>query len=239
MRKVALLATAAVAAVPVVGIAQAATVDQSIDVKVSPSKAGTKKKPNAVKLAVDIKTVKKVAEESFATKTATIFFDKNLVFNSSKFPTCTTATVQANEAGCKKGSKVGSGSAVGEALGQVQNLKVSAFNGPNNTLNLHVTGSTPLAIDSVIVGKLQKASGLYGTKLAVTIPDNLQQPLPGVFATLTSFKTTINKQFVTKSGKKIPYVALAGCTKKKLNFKGDFVFTDNTKVSAKDTLACK
>lgn len=235
MRKVAVLAVMAAVPVAAVSIAQAATVDQTINVSVSPSKAGTKKKPVPVKLKVDIKTKKKVASEEFATKTATIFFDKNLVFNPKSFPTCTAATVQSNEAGCAKGSKVGSGSATGEALGQVQNLKVSAFNGPGSTLNLHVTGSTPLAIDSVIVGKLQKASGIYGTKLAVTIPDNLQQPLPGVFATLTSFVTTINKQ--SRKGK--PYVGLAGCTKKKLNFKGDFVFTDNTKVTAKDTVACK
>ncbi len=236
MRKYALLATAAsVVAIPVAGVAYAATVDQSINVTVSPTKAGTAKKPAAVKIKVDIKTVKKVAAEEFATKTAVIFFDKNLVFNTKAFKTCSQATVQANEGNCPSGSKVGSGSAVGNALGQTQNLKVSAFNGPNSTLNLHVTGSAPLAIDSVIVGKLGKSSGKYGTKLSVTIPANLQQPLPGVFATLTSFITTIDKK--TSKGK--PYVGLKGCTKKKLNFKGNFVFTDGTKASATDTVACK
>ncbi|PTL56402.1 hypothetical protein [Paraconexibacter algicola] len=236
MRKSALLATAlSVVAVPVAGVAYAATVDQSIDVTVSPSKAGTAKKPAAVKLKVDIKTKKKVASETFATRSAVISFDKNLVFNPSSFATCTQATVQANEAGCAKGSKVGSGTAVGEALGQVANLKVSAFNGPKNTLNLHVTGSAPLAIDSVIVGKLGKASGKYGTKLTVTIPANLQQPLPGVFATLTSFVTTIDKK--TSKGK--PYVGLKGCSGGKLAFKGDFVFSDGTKASATDSVACK
>jgi len=234
MRKVALLAV--IAAVPMVGIAHAVTVDQTIDVTVSPSKAGTKAKPAGVKLKVDIKTKKKVESETFATKTAVIYFDKNLVFNSKLFKNCTAATVQANEAGCPGGSKVGTGTAQGEALGQIQKLKVSAFNGPGNTLNLHVTGSTPLAIDSVIVGKLGTASGKFGTKLSVTIPDNLQQPLPDVYATLTSFVTTINK--LTVKGK--PYVGLKACpTTKKLNFKGDFVFTDNTKASATDTVACK
>lgn len=236
MRKFALLATAAsVVAIPVAGVAYAATVDQSINVTVSPTKAGTKAKPAPIKLKVDIKTVKKVESETFATKTAVISFDKNIVFNTSSFKTCSKATVQANEGNCPSGSKVGSGSAVGNALGQTQNLKVSAFNGPSNTLNLHVTGSAPLAIDSVIVGKLGTASGKYGRKLSVTIPDNLQQPLPGVFATLTSFITTIDKK--TSKGK--PYVGLKGCSSKKLNFKGDFVFTDGTKVTATDTVACK
>ncbi|WP_372789858.1 hypothetical protein [Paraconexibacter sp.] len=236
MRKVAVLAVMAV--VPVAGIAHAATVDQSIDVKISPSKAGTKKKPTAASLKFDIATVKKVQNESFATKTATLFFDKNLVFNPAAFPTCKQATIQANEGKCVKGSKVGTGSAVGNALGQTQNLKVSLFNGPGKTLLLHVTGSSPLAIDSVIVGKLKSASGAYGTKLVVTIPDNLQQPLPGVFATLTSFKTSITK-LAGKKGKNTPYIGIKGCTKKRLAFKGDFVFTDGTKASATDTVACK
>ena len=40
-----------------------------------------------------------------------------------------------------------------------------------------MTGSKPLKIDSVIVGKLDPDSGAFGRKLVVTIPANLQQPL--------------------------------------------------------------
>ncbi len=98
----------------------------------------------------------------------------------------------------------------------------------------------------MIVGKLKNSSGSYGKKLVVTIPDNLQQPLPGVFATLTSFITTINKTTARKSNNKrsknykvkVPYVGLRGCTKKKLKYKGVFVFTDDTKVTATDTSKC-
>ena len=78
------------------------------------------------------------------------------------------------------------------------------------------------------------ATGAYGKKLTVTIPANLQSPLPGQFATLT--------QFITKVGgtsKGTPYVGLKGCSGGKLKFKGDFVFTDGSKQSPTSTATCK
>jgi hypothetical protein len=98
---------------------------------------------------------------------------------------------------------------------------------------LHVTGSKPLKIDSVIVGKLAADSGAFGRKLVVTIPANLQQPLTGLYATLTSFLTTVGG-----TAKGTPYVALKGCSGGKLQFKGDFVFTDGSKQSPTSTASC-
>jgi hypothetical protein len=40
------------------------------------------------------------------------------------------------------------------------------------------------------------------------------------------------------SAKGTPYVALKGCSGGKLNFKGDFVFTDGSKQSPTSTSAC-
>jgi hypothetical protein len=108
------------------------------------------------------------------------------------------------------------------------------YNGPGGkAVLLHVTRSQPLKIDSVIVGKLNPDSGAFGRKLVVTIPDNLQQPLTGLYATLTSFVTSVGG-----SAKGTPYVALKGCSGGKLEFKGDFVFTDGSKQSPTSTTAC-
>ncbi len=236
MRKVAFAAVAvsltagAAVAVP----AFAVNAEQGLAVAVSPSKAGTKKKPKGVKIKVTTTTKPASADEKFATKKAVIFFDKNLVFNGAKFKSCTAAAIQQSEASCPSGSKVGSGSAQGSALGIKQDLKVTAFNGPKGkSLLLHVTGSSPLAIDSVIDAKLSKASGKFGYKLTVPIPDNLQQPVPGTYATLLSFITSVK---ATASG--TPYVGLIGCSGGKLNFKGDFTYTDNTSKSATSTAKC-
>jgi hypothetical protein len=72
----------------------------------------------------------------------------------------------------------------------------------------------------------RRRSGAFGRKLVVAIPANLQQPLGGVYATLTSFMTKVGG-----SSKGTPYVALKGCSGGKLKFKGDFVFTDGSKQS--------
>ena len=99
---------------------------------------------------------------------------------------------------------------------------MTAYDGPGGkAVLLHVTGTKPLKIDSVIVGKLVPDSGAFGRKLVVAIPANLQQPLGGVYAALTSFMTKVGG-----SSKGTPYVALKGCSGGELKFKGDFVFTD-------------
>lgn len=237
MRKAALAAAATSLAIAGVSVpvANAISGEQGLKVTVTPSKHGTKKKPKNVKLKVTTTTdAPKSGEPAFATKQAVISFDKNLVFNGAKFKSCTADQLRAAESNCPSGSKVGKGTAQGVALGQVANLTVTAFNGPKGkTLLLHVVGSTPIAIDSVMVASLKSASGKYGKKLVVPIPDNLQQPITGVFATLTSFITS-----VSGTAKGVPYVGLVGCTKKKLNFKGDFSYTDGTSKSVTTTAKC-
>lgn len=233
MRKVALLAVTSVAALGVTGPAWAVNADQGLDVKVTGSKAGTKKKPRNVKLTVITTTTPKDST-AFATTKAVLYFDKNLKFGGSKFASCTAAKLQAAESNCPKASKVGTGSANGSALGQQEPLTVTAFNGPKGkSLLLHVVGSNPLQIDSVIDAKLSKASGKYGMKLTVPIPDKLQQPVPGVYATLTKFLTAVKG-----TAKGTPYIGLAGCSGGKLHFKGTFTFTDGSTLGATSTAKC-
>jgi hypothetical protein len=228
------LAGALILSLVTAGLAQAVTSHQSVAVKLAHSKAGTAAKPKSVgALTVDMNVALDPSDQPFATRTATIHFDKNLVFNSAKFPSCTEAQVLSGAAACAK-AKVGSGKAVGLALGLQQNLAVTAYNGPGGkAVLLHVTGTNPLRIDSVIVGKLVPDTGAFGRKLVVSIPANLQQPLTGAYATLTSFMTTVGG-----SAKGTPYVALKGCSGGKLKVKGDFVFTDGSKQSPTSTTAC-
>jgi hypothetical protein len=235
VRKFATAAVLAVAATAVaVAPAHAVNATQGLDVKLSPTKAGTKDKPKATKITVTTTTTPNDTTP-FGTTQAVIYFDKNIVFNGAKFKSCTAAKVQASESSCPSGSKVGTGSAVGVALGQTANLKVTAFNGPSGkSLLLHVVGSTPIAIDSVINAKLSKTTGKYGYKLTVPIPSNLQQPVPGVFATLTKFVTSVGG-----TSKGVPYVGLKGCTGGKLAYKGNFTFTDGSSLPATSSGTCK
>jgi hypothetical protein len=229
------VAGALILALGTAGLAQAVNSHQSVSVKLTQGKAGTAAKPKTVgALTVDMKVALDPSDASFATRSAVIHFDRNLVFNSAKFPSCTEAQVRAGGAACGK-AKIGSGKALGLALGQQEPLAITAYNGPRGRSILpHVAGHDPLRIDSVIVGRLAPDSGAFGRKLVVDIPANLQQPLGGVYATLTSFLTKVGG-----SAKGTPYVALKGCSAGKLQFKGDFVFTDGSKQSPTSTTACK
>jgi hypothetical protein len=230
---VAVVAICGLVAVP----AFAVNADQGLSVSVTKTKAGTKTHPKGVKLKVTTTTTPKDTTP-FATSSATIFFDRNLQFYGKYFKSCSAAQVQADETHCPAGSKVGSGTAQGTALGATENLTITAFNGPSgNKIELHVVGQQPLQIDSVIEGSLQSSSGKYGHKLVVPIPQGLQQPAPNVYATLTQFITAVGSTTVKSKGK--PYVGLVGCTGGKLQFRGDFTYSDGTSKSATAVASCR
>ena len=235
MRKTMSLAVAGalILALGTAGLAQAVNSHQSVAVTLGQSHAGTAAKPKSVgALTVDMKVALDPSDKAFATRSAVIHFDRNLVFNSAKFASCTEPQVRVGAPACAK-AKIGSGKAIGLALGMQENLAVTAYNGPQGkSILLHVVGSSPLSIDDVIVGQLKPDSGAFGRKLVVNIPQDLQQP-SGVTATLTSFLTKVGG-----SAKGTPYVALKGCSAGKLKFKGDFVFTDGSKQSPTSTTAC-
>ena len=237
MRKLTLMAVAAVTALCAVGIAQAVTPTTTMKASVSPSKKGTAKKPANVKLNVELITQPTAGEPAFATRSTVVHFDKNLKFGGKNLKSCSSSQVQADDTKCPKGSKVGSGSATGVALGLTENLTVTAYNGPTgNKLELLVDGQSPLQIHSVIEGKLSKDSGKYGNKLSVHVPDGLQQPAPGAYATLVQFDTTINRVL---GSKKRPYVGINSCpSSKKVNFGVDYVYTDGTTKSTTTTGKC-
>jgi len=235
MRKLTITAAAAVTAIGAVGVAQAVTPTTAMKASVSPTKKGTKTHPANVKLSVELITQPNPNDPGFATKSNVVHFDKNLKFGGKYLKSCSATQVQSDNTKCPKGSKVGSGSATGTALGLTEALTVTAYNGPTgNKLELLVDGQAPLQIHSVIEGKLKSDSGKFGQKLVVAIPEALQQPAPGAFATLTDFKTAVKGT----GSKKRPYIGLAGCTKKKLNFKTDFVFTDDSTSTATTTAKC-
>ena len=240
---------ALVGVLAVVGVASAVDAQQAIDVKITNNKAGTKDKPKSIgKLNVVTTTTPGAGSPAgtFATNKATIFFDKNLVFNAKAFKECKPSNPSApvgSEVKSKcSGDKIGSGKAAGQAtIGGQENLTVTAYNGAaskSNSANrwfyLHVEGTTPLVIDSVIAATLTRGSGAYGVKLVVPIPANLVQPLAGITATLLNFSTSVGG-----TSKGVPYVGLKGCSGGKLKFKGTFIYTDNTSKTVTDTAACK
>jgi hypothetical protein len=237
MKKLAIAVTGALALAGIgAGISSAVNPDITISASMSPSKHGTKKKPKGTKLVVKLATTPTASDAPFAASDTIVHLGKELVFHGKALKTCSASQVQADDTKCPKGSKVGKGVAAGTALGLTENLTVTAYNGPGgNKLELLVDGQTPLQIHSVIEGILSSDSAPYGKKLSVHVPDNLQQPAPGAYATLVQFDTTINRIL---GKKKVPYVGIASCKTKKVAFAVDYKYTDGTTKSTTTTGSC-
>ena len=238
MKKLAIAVTSALALAGIgAGISSAVNPDITVQASINPIAHGSKKKPKKTKLVVKLRTTPNPAEPAFAASDTIVHLGNELQFNGTAFKTCSSSQVLADDTKCPKGSKVGKGAAAGTALGLTENLTVTAYNGPGgNTLLLLVDGQTPLQIHSVIPGVLSSDSAPYGKKLTVHVPDNLQQPAPGAYATLVQFDTTINA-IVGK--KKKPYVGVQSCKDKIVSFGVDYKYTDGTEKSTTTTAKCK
>jgi len=240
MKKAAALAAgvamlAAAIAIPALG-APGASHGTVLTASTSPSKKGKPARPIGVKIHTVFTTQEAAqGQPGFATTRTVVHLPKYIRFHGDKFKHCSQAILDASgPTACPSGSQVGSGAAQGRALGQTENLTVAAFNGQGSKqLLLYVQGSTPLQINSTIVGAVKADSGKYGYKLDVAIPPNLQQPLTGVFATLTKFDTTIGGK---RAGKN--YVDSIGCLKNKRNWGADLTFTDGTQDKTTTTSTC-
>ena len=237
MKKLAIAVTGALALAGIgAGVSSAVDPDITITGSVSPTKHGTKKKPKATKLVVKLRTTPKAGEPAFAASDTIVHLGNELQFNGKALKSCSAAQVQADDTKCPKGSKVGKGVAAGTALGLTENLTVTAYNGPGgNKLELLVDGQTPLQIHSVIEGVLSSDSSPYGKKLSVHVPETLQQPAPGAYATLVQFDTTINRVL---GKKKKPYVGIQACKDKKVSLGVDYKYTDGTTKSTSTTTKC-
>lgn len=248
MRKLGLIAATAVASISVVGVAQAIDVNQSLTVKTTGLK-GTATKPRPIKLDVTTGTTAKDASKdgTYGTKSVVVYFDKNLRFNAAKFPTCSKVTVAKAPQNCRTGSKVGSGSAravAGPGGGTKANPDIEAYNGLKTDLKVsersgalgvvHLKLTNEPVANATLTGTLRRATGKYGYKLVVPIPQAVREPVNNFFVTINYFNTVISSK--TYNGN--AYAASTGCTGGRYAFKGVFVLTDNTTDTVTTTSRC-
>lgn len=251
MRRFALIALVALAAVAVTApSAHAVNSILKFDISFSPTKVGTKAKPQAISLFTRpyYDTLVPDADAPFAWKQARIWFPKEGVFNGKYFPSCPAVKVKtpAGRAACKK-AEVGKVVAEGYALGLVEPLQVNLYNLPGGKgIALYLKGDNPVEIDHVIEGILTKVTNdpLFGYKLTFSVPSDLIQPAPGTYATAKDFKVTVPARTITvgkgKKKKKYPYIGTTGCPASGVftaRFETDN--TDGTSTSVTTTAPCK
>ena len=227
MRKYLIVAIAALTSIALASVAVAQGEDVTSTTKLSPTKAGTKKKPKAVKITT---FVKNNIEGTTASKIE-IDFPSTVKISGKGLTKCPLSVFANGDEGCPAKSKAGAG--VSHAVLGPQhaplNFDVTAYVGGNNLVVFWIQqqGGT---VNKALQGKISRASGKYKQKLVITIPPDLQQPAPGLYAALTDLQSTLSLKKGTHS-----LIAVNGCKKKKHTFGNKLTFAPNPSPPPKRT----
>jgi hypothetical protein len=162
-------------------------------VSVSPSKAGTKKKPQGVKLTFKVNWQTGADVDKPVVQTADVLFPKGSLYNGAHLPSCSYSKLNAvGPAGCPKGSIVGSGSGNAYADTTITHPKITVVNGGASRVFFYTVLNNPARVQSPVVGIIKKTSGKYAYSLHVTVPQVLQV-VAGVPIELTLLNVTAGK----------------------------------------------
>jgi hypothetical protein len=217
LRKYLIVAVAAFSAIAFATVSFAQTPAANMDVKITPNKVGTKKKPKNAKITLSIENTATNRTMSELTITTA----KTFKLSAKGLTRCDEATLEASgPSGCPKASRVGKGTA--EALVGVTSPTPTPL---TFDVTAVVTGPNNIAFD--LLGRqlpvhVLAPGTLSGRKLKIEVPLAAQQPAPGVFAGLVALETTLSG----KKGKK--YLATTtGCKAKKHPFSAVMTFVPN------------
>lgn len=247
MRKSRTIAAAVAASLALgggVAVAQNAEPTHTLQVSGIATKAGTKKKPKAVGLNLGIANNK--ASQTTVSRIE-VFLAKNVRINAKGFPTCSPSKVEAEgKDACPAKSRLGQGTAEA-VVGPEQaplNFNVFFFVGSSSSLTIlldQADGET----NRVLTAKVSKGGGnKFGQKLTIDIPAEIQQPIPGLYASLAEIDVKLKG--TTGSGKKKHGIFEAtGCTGGLHDFQTRLTYAPNPNPpaapnsTATDTVACK
>jgi hypothetical protein len=255
LRKLRIISLAVAGLLAVTAIAVAAQVNTyTVKGGVSPTKIGTKAKPTPVSLKFDYTVGEATGKRPALIDQYDIFFENGQV-NTSYFPKCTAATIDAaqSDSGCPKGSLMGQGN-VENATGATSNesdrslschLDLKIYNAGNQHAALYLHGeqssdpakNCPLALDKAIDAKFVKRA--TGTSMVFTVDPTLLHPAPGFDNAVVQVKSNIRRATVTKAGKKRGFFESAGkCRGGKSAIKVTFHQVDGTSKTVQTTGKC-
>lgn len=168
----------AVVAGPVAAQTSSGTTIEVTKVSVSPNKAGTKKKPKAVKkLSVAAKVNVPDGQKRPVINRITVLFPKGSVWNGAKYPKCTQAQLSSSQefpsSKCSK-AVFGSGKANAMADTSPTVAKIRVVNGGAKSIYFYTELDNPAVVRAPAPGKITKKTGKWAYQLDVTIPDELQ-----------------------------------------------------------------
>ncbi|HEV7754134.1 MAG TPA: hypothetical protein VGO71_21460 [Baekduia sp.] len=172
----------AIAVLALVAVEVAPTVAQdspqttlTVTPTVSPSKAGTKKKPQGVKLTFKLHWETPGDLEKPVIRSSDVFFPKGSLYNGAKYPKCTEAKLNnGGLAACPPKSVMGHGTGDAFADTVITHPDITVVNGGANKVFLWTILTNPARVQKAVPGTITKQSGKWAYKLHLTVPAALQ-----------------------------------------------------------------
>jgi hypothetical protein len=178
MIPVGLLAASVAVAAPVLAQSSGSNTSNTVlttKVSVSPSKAGTKKKPQGVKLNFKVHWETSADLDKPVVQTADVLFPKGSLYNGAKYKTCAQAVMERTGiSGCPAKSIMGTGSGVAYADQVMTKPEITVVNGGGNKVYLFTVLIRPARVAKPVPGTITKMSGKWAYKLHLVVPPSLQ-----------------------------------------------------------------
>jgi hypothetical protein len=218
LRKLLIAATAALTVVACSTVAFAQTPGATMEVKVSPKNAGTKKRPANSSLRLEVTN----GDTTRTMSRLTITSPATVKLATKGLPRCNAEELEqeGSLSVCPRRSRVGKGTAsalVGVNTGTASPLTfdvTAVVTGPRN-LGFYLEGRE-LPVNVLAPGRIS------GRKLVIEVPQSAQQPAPGTYAGLVSLQATMKG----KKGKN-RLISATGCKARKHAYKAVLTFIDN------------
>jgi hypothetical protein len=201
-----------------------------IDSHVTPVIRAFTPKTTSATLGVNLSFSGENGTQAATLKTVELKFTYGAHLNGKFFPSCSADMIRNHEK-CPKGSKIGSGTALG-TVGDPPNaaeepIVVTLYNGPKGkSITFRIQGQQPAVIDVPFDAPLKTfTGGTYNYGLTVTVPDILQR-IAGLPVSLKFFNVKVGATTKVK-GRKVGYIETLICPPKALvPLQADFSFVD-------------
>ncbi len=236
MRKFLILAVGALALIVVaVAVAQSPPTTVTSTTTVSPNKAGTKKKPQGIKLVYKATYTTPGDVEHPIITGGSVLFPKGALYNGGKYPKCSQATLsRGGPSKCPPHSIMGSGSGTAHADDVVTVPRITVINGGANKVWFWTVLQNPARVQAAVPGTITKMSGKWAYKLTFKVPTSLQI-VAGIPITLDNLKVTAGGKSYAKD-----WLATTSCpSTKKWAYQSNFDLSIGGSVSYDGSVACK
>ncbi len=146
-----------------------------VDARVKPNKAGTPRRPRAVKVIVDARLDSPTGYERPILQRGRILFPRGGRWNGKKFPKCSETTLNRRGlSACPKRSIFGKGRAIGWADTAITRPRITLVNGGARRIYFFTQLTNPARVNLAVVGKLKPRRGKWSYQLDFAVPVALQ-----------------------------------------------------------------